>query len=187
MTARTHDLFALTSLVACASFSAPTKLTVISLFVILVANIVGACLPDLDQATNRLWDMLPAGNLIGRLLRRLFLSHRTLSHSFLGFYLIHRLSSLILPQLLNPQFINIDLIYYSLLIGFISHLFLDFLTEEGIPLFFPLKLKIGFPPIRPWRIKTGGWFEKYVIFLSVAVIFLYLVANRYRQILAWFI
>ena len=174
MTSRTHDLFAFASLLTVARYFSPQNLNPITIITSLIANIIGALLPDLDQASNRLWDLLPACNFLGRILRQLFLSHRTLSHSILGVYLLHRLLLFLLPQILNPQFLNIQLVYFSLMIGFLSHLFLDFLTEEGIPLFFPIKLKLGFPPIKSWRIKTGKWFEKYVIFPGIILYLLYL-------------
>jgi hypothetical protein len=34
----------------------------------------------------------------------------------------------------------------------------------------PIKLRFGFPPIRSWRIKTGRWFEKWII-LPIAVLY----------------
>jgi len=182
MTSRTHDLFAFASLVTLASYYPPKSLNLVTVISSLIANIVGALLPDLDQASNRLWDLLPAGNFIGRILRRLFLSHRTLSHSILGIYLIHRLFQFLLPVILNPRFINIQIVYFSLMIGFLSHLFLDFFTEEGIPLFFPIRLKLGFPPIKSWRIKTGKWFEKYVIFPAIILYLIVFIADRLKYL-----
>jgi len=56
------------------------------------------------------------------------------------------------------------------MIGYISHILADGLTEDGIPLLWPIKLRFGFPPIRSWRIKTGRWFEKWII-LPIAVLY----------------
>jgi len=179
MTSRTHDLFAFASLLTVAKYyppSSPNLITIISAF---IANIIGALTPDLDQAGNRLWDLLPAGNFLGKILRKLFLSHRTISHSLLGVYLFHRLLVFILPKILNPDFINTQIIYFSLMIGLISHILLDALTEEGVPLFFPFKFKIGFPPISSWRIKTGRWFEKYVIFPAIILYSVYLISSYF--------
>lgn len=167
MTSRTHDVFAFASLVTVAVNYPPASLNMSTLVVSLIGNIVGSLLPDIDQATNRLWDLLPAGNLLGRVFRKLFLSHRTLSHSFLGIFLVHKLLWWLLPKILNPDYLNIDLIYYSVMIGFISHLFLDLFTEEGLPLLFPIKWKFGIPPIHHWRIKTGKAFEKYIVFPGI--------------------
>lgn len=182
MTSRTHDLFAFASLVTFASYFPPKNLNSITAVTSLVANIVGALIPDLDQASNRLWDLLPAGNFFGRLLRRLFLSHRTISHSILGYYLLHHLLLYLLPKILNPQYVDINLVHVSVIIGFVSHMFLDLLTEEGIPLFFPIKLKIGFPPIKSWRIKTGKWFEKYIVFPAIFLYLIYFAINKLKYL-----
>lgn len=169
MTSRTHDVFAFASLITIASYYPPSSLNPSTLVVSLVGNVVGSLLPDIDQASNRLWDLLPAGNSLGRIFRKLFLAHRTLSHSLLGIFLVHKLLWWFLPKILNPNYLNIDLIYYSAMIGFVSHLVLDLFTEEGLPLLFPVKFKFGFPPISSWRIKTGKWFEKLVVFPGIII------------------
>jgi len=173
MTSRTHDLFAFASLVTVAVNYPPVSLNVTTLVAASVGSIVGSLLPDIDQASNRLWDLLPAGHVFGRVLKNLFLHHRTISHSLLGIFILNGALSWLFPKLFNPNFINVQIIYYAIMVGFISHLFLDGFTEEGIPLFFPLKWKIGFPPIASWRIKTGQWFEKLVVFPGIVVYLLY--------------
>lgn len=163
MTARTHDVIAFASLLTASKFFPPASLNFLTLMASLVGNIVGALSPDLDQASNRLWDLLPGGNFIGKVFRPLFLGHRNLSHSLLGGFVYAKIVGWVLPRILNPQFVDIKIIFASILIGYVSHLAADGLTEEGLPLFFPLKLKVGFPPIRSWRIKTGQWFENLVV------------------------
>jgi len=169
MTSRSHDAFSFASLLTLAVYYPPNSLSFSTLGVSLIGNIVGGLLPDLDQASNRLWDLLPAGNIVGRFGRKLFLSHRTLSHSILGGYLLYRILEELLPRILNPSFINVNLVIFSMMIGYLAHLLADSLTEEGIPLFFPFKIMLGFPPIPSWRIKTGGWFEKLLIFPGLVV------------------
>ena len=101
MTARTHDAFAFASLVTVAAYYPPTSLNMTTLLTAIVANIVGCLIPDMDQASNRLWDLLPAGNHLGRIFRRVFLKHRTLSHSLLGMFLVYTVLINILPKLLK--------------------------------------------------------------------------------------
>jgi inner membrane protein len=167
MTARTHDLIAFASLLTVASFNPPSYLNIPTVFSCLIGNIVGALLPDMDQATNRLWDLLPAGNIVGKIFKKLMLSHRTISHSILGIIIVYKILEILIPKILNPIYIHTNLVIYSILIGFISHLIADSLTKEGIPLFFPVKFKIGFPPIEFLRITTGKFLEKFIIFPSV--------------------
>jgi len=180
MTARTHDVFAFASLITVGAYYPPASLNLTTLFVSAVGSIIGSLLPDIDQASNRLWDLLPGGDFIGRFLKNIFLSHRTLSHSIIGVFAVYKLLDLILPLVLNPNFISVQIVCLSIMIGYLSHLLLDAFTEEGLPLFFPLKLKIGFPPIRSWRIKTGKWFEKYVVFPGIIIYILFFV-SKYQE------
>jgi len=133
----------------------------------------------MDQASNRLWDLTPGGDFTSRVFRRLFLGHRTLSHSLLGIYLISSFLFWLLPILLNPVYVDPATVHAAVMIGFISHLIADSFTEEGIPLFFPFLFKVGFPPIRSWRIKTGQWFEKLVVFPGV-LLYLFLFVRAYQ-------
>jgi len=167
MTARTHDLVAFASLITVAVIFPPKNINVLTLVGAVLAADIGALIPDMDDGGNRLWHMLPAGEKTGRVLRNVFYKHRSFTHSVIGVYLIYRLFSWILPKFLNPAFINPNIILAALMIGYISHLLADALTEEGIPLLWPIKISFGFPPIRSWRIKTGRWFENFVIYPAI--------------------
>jgi len=179
MTSRTHDIFAFASLMTAAVYFPPSILNLPTAIVSLIANIVGSLLPDIDQGSNKLWDLLPAGNFLGRIFKNFFFAHRTLSHSLLGAFLIIKAVFFVLPKLLNPNFISPQTVGNAIVIGYLSHLVLDSLTEEGLPLLFPLKIKFGFPPIASWRIKTGKWFEKLIVFpVIVAYIFWFAFKNQ---------
>ena len=183
MTSRTHDLIAFSFLITVAAFYPPSSLNLTTLISCFVGNVTGSLLPDIDQASNRLWDMLPGGNFVGKILKNLFLQHRALSHSFLGMYLLYKGLEFVLPRIFNPLYVDTKLIYYSIMIGAISHLAADSLTERGLPLLFPLKFKFGFPPFKSWRIVTGGWFEKIVIFpVTIAYLFWFVFENKDRLI-----
>jgi len=183
MTSRTHDVFAFASLMSISAYYPPSSLNTATLMVSLVGNIIGSLLPDIDQATNQLWNLLPAGNSIGKVFRKWFLAHRTLSHSLLGIFLVHKFLWWILPKILNPNYLNITLICYSIMIGFVSHLILDFFTEEGLPLFFPIKIRVGFPPVSSWRIETGKWFEKLVVFPGIIAYSIWFVFNHQGELI----
>ena len=178
MTARTHDIVAFASLLTAAALFPPDKLNIPTLFTCLVANIVGALIPDMDQATNRLWDLLPAGNAVGRVFRKFMLSHRTVSHSLLGIYLLYRILLFVFPLFFNENIINTRLVIFSIMIGFSSHLLADSATKEGIPLFFPLKFKIGFPPLSRLRITTGKFIENFLVFPAVLGYIFWLTYNK---------
>src|SRR3989338_5009778 len=173
MTSKTHDVIAFSSLLTLSVMYQPNELTILTLFSSIIGNIVGALIPDMDQAGNRLWDLLPAGNFTGRIFRRIFYKHRTLTHSILGAVLIFKLFEWVLPKLFNPDFVDPKMVLWSVMIGYISHLVADSLTEEGLPLFFPIDFNVGFPPVRKMRIVTGKWFENLVVFPAVWIYILW--------------
>ncbi len=186
MTARTHDAFAFASLITVAVFNPPEKLSVLTLFAAIIGNIIGALIPDMDQASNRLWDLLPAGNSLGKVFRRVFFKHRTLSHSLLGAVLIYLGLQFALPKLLNPAFVDPQLVLWSMMIGYGSHLLADSFTKEGLPLFFPIDLNIGFPPFEFLRITTGKWIETYIVLPGVGAyiaFFIFIYQEEIAQIL----
>jgi inner membrane protein len=183
MTARTHDMISFASLVTVASFYPPQSLNIPTFFAALVGNVVGSLVPDMDQASNRLWDLLPAGNLVGRVFRNLFLAHRTLSHSLLGLYIFYQILAFLLPKIFNLNYINPNIVLVSMMVGYVSHLVADSLTKEGLPLFFPLKIHIGFPPIPALRIKTGGWIEKFVVFPGTLIYLFWFIGQNQERLL----
>src|SRR5262245_7194056 len=112
MTARTHDMFALAGLVTAAAMYPPATLNMPTLVSCLIANVVGSLLPDMDQASNRLWDLFPAGNMVGKIFRRAFIGHRTISHSLLGFFLFFKFFEFVLPKILNLSYIDVRLVFF---------------------------------------------------------------------------
>lgn len=167
MTSRTHDVIAMASLLTMAIAFPPNNLNLSTLGVSLVSNMIGALIPDMDQATNRLWAIIPGGNNFARIWRHIFLRHRTITHSLLGIILMYKTLEFVLPKILNADYVNIQIVFVSIMIGYLSHLFADAFTKDGLPLFFPLAIKIGFPPIKSLRITTDSWVEKYLVFPAV--------------------
>jgi inner membrane protein len=182
MTARTHDAFAIASLMTATVVFPPPPPNITTAILCLVANVVGCLIPDMDQASNRLWDLLPAGNFIGKILRRLFLGHRTISHSLLGLFLYYKFFDWLTPRVFNANFLQTNLIFACLMIGIVSHLIADFITKEGLPLFFPLPYKIGFPPIKAFRVRTDSWVE-HIVILPLVVCYMIVLANENREVL----
>lgn len=178
MTARTHDLIAFASLITAAAYFPPKSLNISTAITCLVGCVIGALIPDLDQATNRLWDLLPAGNIMGKIFRNLLLHHRTLSHSLLGIYLFKLLLEFLVPRLLNPLYINSQIVVSSLMIGLTAHVAADMLTKEGVPLLFPFSVKIGIPPFKSLRITTGKFIENFIVFPGIIAYLLWFVVNQ---------
>jgi inner membrane protein len=182
MTARTHNAIAFASLVTVATYFPPSHLNLLTLIVGVVGVDIGALIPDMDTSGNYLWGLLPQGQKLGNFLKDIFYKHRTITHSLLGFFLIYKFFEWLLPRIFNPSFIDPKIIFASIMIGYISHLVADSFTEEGIPLLFPLKIAFGIPPIKKMRIKTGGWFENFVVF-PVTWIYLIWFVNLNKEVL----
>jgi inner membrane protein len=180
MVARTHSLFAFTCLVGVAYYTGTKDISTSTIVACMFFNTIGALLPDIDQASNRLWDLLPAGESIGKALG-VFMKHRGISHSFVGIFLADKFSYWLITNLFNENFVDVRLVYWSLMTGFISHIVADSLTEEGVPLLYPLKMNFGLPPIRSWRIKTGGWFENLVVVPVTGLSTIYLLSLYWRR------
>lgn len=186
MVSKTHNAIAFASLITFSAIYPPESLNLPTLVGAIIANNIGGLIPDMDSGANYLWGLLPQGKFVGRILRKIFYKHRTITHSFLGLFVIYNLLDTFIPKLFNSNFINPEIIIASIMIGFVSHLVADSLTEEGIPLLFPLKINFGFPPIRPMRIKTGHWFENFIVFPSVWIYlfwYIYINQNIFLQII----
>jgi len=184
MTARTHDIIAFTSLVTVSVYFPPDKLNLMTLFSAIIAADLGALIPDMDQAGNRIWDLLPAGQTVGKIFRRIFYKHRTITHSLLGLYGIYKGLEFILPKIFNTGFIDPKIILFSVMVGYISHLIADSFTKEGLPLFFPLPVDIGIPPIKAFRIKAGGTVEKFIVFPAVLIYFIWFIYTKQPSLVA---
>lgn len=186
MVARTHDAFAFASLVTVAALIPLSSISLLTLFVAIIANNIGALIPDMDSAGNRLWDLLPLGDHLAKVFKKIFYKHRTLSHSILGVVIIYLFLSWLFPIIFNPIYLDANIILAATMIGIVSHLLADSLTREGIPLFFPLKFDIGLPPVKSLRIRTGGKFEKYVFYpliLLFVLVLVYLNRDNLSQII----
>lgn len=188
MTGRTHDLAAFTALAIVITYY-PTPLPHISLATGLVAfsaNMIGGLAPDLDQPTADLWHKLPAGGLYSRVITPLFGGHRYISHSLLGIALfgigLHYLLDLAHTVLL----VDMTIVWWTFMIGFVSHLIMDTFTREGVPWLFPIPIKFGVPPLARLRIKTSGLFEKTLVFPGLILINAFIFYNNYGKFLAIF-
>ena len=150
-------------------------------------TLLGASVPDLDTPTGGLWEKVPAGSVIGRLVHPIFIGgHRHLSHSFIGMGIFVWLFGLLLNILpLNSEFLilNSTNIFAAFILGYSSHLFADSLTEEGVPLLFPIDYHFGIPPnpFEKVRIKTGQWFENLVVYPIVNIAIIVIAVNFFRK------
>lgn len=182
MTARTHDVAAVTALAAAMLAWAPESLRLSTLLVALLANQLGGIAPDIDQPTAPLWHNLPEGHFVGKVFGKLLGGHRFISHSILGLALFAWLANLLLHflQPLMPH-VDIRLVWYAFLIGYASHLLMDSFTKEGVPWLLPVPYKFGIPPLRRFRITTGKAMETLVVLPALIGFAIWLFASHYNQ------
>jgi inner membrane protein len=184
MTARTHDLAAITALGIITISSFKIQVTLGTALTALLANQLGGIAPDIDQPTAPFWRNLPVGQFIGKIIDKMLGGHRFISHSLLGMVGFGFLAKLILT-FLHPvvPHLNIGVVWWAFMIGLASHLVMDTFTKEGVPWLLPIPIKFGLPPIKKFRITTGKWVEK-VLFILILVFDIWYLSAHYIKLLA---
>lgn len=136
----------------------PSGLIEVIVFFLLV--LLGSLLPDLDTTKSKLGrKLLPISFVIS-----LFVKHRTATHSLLFVAVVGGISSFLCNALGVSQFYCLGLV-----IGTISHIAGDGLTNRGVPLLYPF-IKRRFKA--PLTFPTGSLKERWVFYLLVVVNFL---------------
>lgn len=186
MTGRTHDLAAFTAVSYVFVTGAIPQMSLATVIVSFGANMIGGLAPDIDQPTAELWHKLPAGSIIGRLITPFLGGHRFISHSLLGIFLFGVLLKQFLVFASSVLLVDMNMVWWAFMIGFVSHLLMDTFTREGVPWLFPLPMRFGIPPFRLLRLKTGGIVEKSFVFPSLLLINAYLLYAHYHVLLDFF-
>ena len=185
MTARTHDLAAVTALGVIVFVEPIRTITLATAIVAVFANLIGGITPDIDQPTAPFWRNLPVGKFFGRVFDKLLGGHRFLSHSLLGLALFGFGAHWLLV-FLHPIMPKVDsgLVWWAFMIGMLSHLIMDTLTKEGVPWLLPIPFKFGLPPLKEFRITTGKAVETLIVFPMLLAFNAYWYTTHYRQLLA---
>lgn len=185
MTGRTHDLAAITALGVVVLAQQPRTVTLATAIAVVFANLIGGIAPDADQPTAPFWRNLPVGKYFGKVFGLVNGGHRFLTHSVLGLLLfgfaVHWLLIFLHPILGS---VNIGLVWWSFMIGMVSHLVMDTLTKEGVPWLLPLPVKFGIPPIKALRITTGKALETFGVLPALLVFNAFWFGSHYQRILA---
>lgn len=186
MTARTHDLAAVTALGLVVIAYPVANISLATLFIALFANQIGGITPDIDQPTAPFWRNLPIGSLFGRAIDKGLGGHRFLTHSLLGLALFGLLAKALLT-FLHPLMLHVNsgYVWWAFIIGMVSHLVMDTLTKEGVPWLLPLPFKFGVPPLKRLRITTGKAGEFLVVFPLLLALDLWLCHSHYAAIVTY--
>lgn len=183
MTARTHDLAAITLLGAVFLSRPLPTMSLSTVLLAIFANQLGGVAPDIDQPTAPLWRNLPIGHLFGRMVDKSLGGHRFLTHSLLGLalfgFLAHALLVFLTPVM--PH-VNTGYVWWAFIVGMVSHLIMDTFTKEGVPWLLPVPIKLGIPPLKSLRITTGKLAEKGIIFPLLLVAAFLLCAHNYTTL-----
>lgn len=159
-------------------------MTLSTALISVLANQIGGIAPDIDQPTAPLWRNLPEGKLFGKVIDKGMGGHRFLTHSLIGLaifgFLVHWLLAFLHP--IMPH-VNSGFVWWAFMIGMASHLVMDMLTKEGVPLLLPIPIKFGLPPIKALRVTTGKAAETLIIFPALAVIDIWFCAHHYETLL----
>lgn len=186
MTGRTHDLAAFTALNIVVATQPLGQITLPTVLVAFGANMLGGLAPDLDQPTAKIWNGIRGGGVLGKLISPLLGGHRFISHSILGIFLFGFLLDFVLNKLSGVLIVDMVPVWWAFMIGYFSHLVIDTLTQDGVPWFFPIPIRLGFPPLRFLRIKTGGILEKSFIFPGLLILngyIIYTYSSKYLEFL----
>ena len=125
----------------------PSVLNIVSSLLIISGASLGSIMPDIDKPTSKVGRNIFI-NPLSKVIHKQF-GHRTITHSVI-------LSVLFLSILVASSYMYKDIPFYfysnftiGFSVGYLSHLLLDALTVEGIPLFYPFsKRKYRFMKFR---------------------------------------
>ncbi len=181
MTGRTHDMAALTALNIVFVSLPLMQMSLATAAAAFFANFIGGLFPDIDQPTSDLWDNFRGGELISKYICKLLGGHRHFSHSIVGVICIGALSAFTLQKLSSIVLIDMQIVWLSFMVGVVSHILADMPTKEGVPLFWPMMFKVGIPPFRFMRIRSGFFVEKLLIFPGLIALNAYLLYANYSK------
>jgi len=137
----------------------------------------GALLPDIDNAHSTM------GRRFGWISKEIqhIAGHRTIFHSLLGLAIgsllaigLERLVSYMLELrgfVLPASVVSgSHLVFIGVLFGSIMHIAADALTIGGVPLFWPVRKRYGFPPNSRARFRTGTWPETVIVWSLIILV-----------------
>ena len=105
---------------------------------------LGAVLPDIDTTTSGVGRFFRP---VARFIETRF-GHRTITHSFLAV--------VFLGAVLLPLYFALPGVWFAFLYGYLSHILLDTLNVNGVPLLWPMRLQFWFFANRKLRIPYGS-------------------------------
>jgi membrane-bound metal-dependent hydrolase YbcI (DUF457 family) len=154
----------------------------------LIAVMVGALTPDLDQPTANLWRRLIGARTVGNIFEVFSGGHRHLTHSVVGIIGIGLLLRWLIAHVLNPDLAApAQAVWNAYMIGYISHPIADTLTDRGVPWLWPLPWNVKIPPGPPIvRVTTESFVERILVRGAVIIMALLLLSRSWPLVLNFF-
>jgi len=183
MTGKTHRILGVSAGLTYALSALDSQYSPATLAAVLTGSYFASLIPDLDRSTADIWDNIPLGKAVGKIVDPL-IKHRNISHSLLGILIFILVSYLIIDSFPIYWGVNKDIAFVSISLAYISHLLADMFTVDGIPLFYPSRRAFGIPP-RPFdgiRILTGKWFENLIIFPLIDIYLVAIILIKWQHI-----
>ncbi len=171
MTSTTHQMIAITCALALLTLY-PVSLGPLLGTIAVVAVMIGALTPDLDQPTANIWRRLLGGNVVGNVFQVFSGGHRHFTHSLAGIFGIGLLLRWAAQHLVHPTYIQDALTLWSaFMVGYISHPLADTLTDRGVPWLWPLRFNFRLPPgPEEMRVTTDSFVERILVRSAVVVV-----------------
>lgn len=137
-------------------FGSFLNLNILASPIFIASTIFGSLVPDIDYSKSMIGKVFRP---ISKYLNRRF-GHRTITHSLLAMF-----GSFLLFAMIESTFFEKTTTSKIYLLGYFSHLVLDMMTVQGVPLFYPFLRNPCVLPGNPnARFKTGNLHSETMIF-----------------------
>jgi len=153
-----------------------------------IATMIGAMTPDLDQPTANIWRRMIGGNTIGNVFRAFSGGHRHFTHSLVGIIAIGWALLWAIYNLLHPDYSQTALaIWAAFMVGYISHPIADTFTDQGVPWLWPFHYNFRLPPgPEEVRVTTDSFVERVFVRTGIIVIGVLLLQTKWPLLLDLF-
>lgn len=187
MTGSTHQLIALMAAFWILTLYPVSAGAVVGTLAI-IAVMIGALTPDLDQPTANIWRRMIGARALGNIFQSFSGGHRHLTHSILGVIAVGYALRWGIYHFLRPEFIDQAMIIWrAYMIGYISHPMADTLTDQGVPWLWPLHIQIKIPPgPEELRVTTDSVVERLFVRGGVIVSLVLLIRSHWDTLVNLF-
>jgi membrane-bound metal-dependent hydrolase YbcI (DUF457 family) len=154
----------------------------------IVAVMIGALTPDLDQPTANIWRRLLGGRAVGNIFQWFSGGHRHMTHSLIGIAIIGYMTRWVAVHLISEAYRGPALvIWIAYMVGYISHPIADTLTDRGVPWLWPFKINIKVPPgPEEVRVTTDSFVETLLVRGGIIIAALLLLTKHWPAIRYYF-